>query len=311
MGQAVRAGLVLPASRVRHQPRPELLAAAVQAGHDGAERGPHDLGDLLVGVALDVGQVDRGAEALRQLAQGPQNVGVGQPVHRLVLGRPGRLAEQAVGDMQLAELAEQRLGGLAPALAPGVDERVGEDAVQPRAQVRARSELMESDVRPGEGVLDQVLGVARVAGHPERCGVQLVHIGDHVLLERRMVVRDVPIGQRHGRSASLSSPPLRWTEPTLARRVTYQTIAPVTRLTDYLAMRGQGRTVGGAGAAWWPDLGAGVLDVSQRRSPVSQLLTLSYLSPYMDSSGMRLTSNKPRDQCSQTTTQGGVKPLHT
>src|ERR1700740_2499477 len=40
----------------------DLAAAAVQPGHDGADRGAHDLRDLPVRVALDVGQVDRGTE---------------------------------------------------------------------------------------------------------------------------------------------------------------------------------------------------------------------------------------------------------
>src|SRR5436309_13944733 len=37
----------------------QLFAAAVQPGHHGADRRAHDLGDLLVGEALDIGEVNR------------------------------------------------------------------------------------------------------------------------------------------------------------------------------------------------------------------------------------------------------------
>ena len=53
----------------------DLAATAVQAGHDRADRSAHDLGDLAVGVALDVGQVDRGAELVRQPAKRPEQPG--------------------------------------------------------------------------------------------------------------------------------------------------------------------------------------------------------------------------------------------
>jgi asparagine synthase (glutamine-hydrolysing) len=50
----------------------DLAAAPVQPGHHGADRRPHDLGDLPVRVALDVGEVDRGAEFVGQAAQRAQ-----------------------------------------------------------------------------------------------------------------------------------------------------------------------------------------------------------------------------------------------
>src|SRR4029077_2124900 len=66
----------------------EAATAPVEAGHDRADGGAHDLGDLLVGVALDVGQVDGHPELFREVAQGPQDLRVGQPVQRLRFGRP-------------------------------------------------------------------------------------------------------------------------------------------------------------------------------------------------------------------------------
>ena len=44
--------------RVVREALAQLLAAAVQPRHHGADGGVHDLGDLLVGEALDVGEVD-------------------------------------------------------------------------------------------------------------------------------------------------------------------------------------------------------------------------------------------------------------
>src|SRR5580692_1276874 len=71
----------------------DLAAAAVQPGHDRADRGAHDLRDLPVRVTLDVGEVDRGAELVRQAAQRAQQVGVGHVVERLRLRGGNRRAE--------------------------------------------------------------------------------------------------------------------------------------------------------------------------------------------------------------------------
>jgi hypothetical protein len=40
--------------------------------------------------------------------------------------------------------------------------------VQPRAEVRPRLESLQLLVRPQEGLLDDILGIVRVAGHPVR-----------------------------------------------------------------------------------------------------------------------------------------------
>ncbi len=71
---------------VLRQRGPQPGPAAVQPGHHRADRRAHHLGNLLVRVSLDVGQVDRHPEILGQRAQRAQDVGVGQPVQRLGLG---------------------------------------------------------------------------------------------------------------------------------------------------------------------------------------------------------------------------------
>src|SRR5262249_7370102 len=62
-------------------------------------------------------------------------------------------------------------------------ERVDEDAVQPRPQVRAGLELPEGGVRLGERFLDQIFGVCGVAGHAQRRGIQPLQVRQRVPLE--------------------------------------------------------------------------------------------------------------------------------
>jgi asparagine synthase (glutamine-hydrolysing) len=161
----------------------DLAAAAVQPGHHRADRGAHDLRDLPVGVTLDVGEVDRGAELLRQAAQRAQQVGVGHVVERLGLGGGDRRAEPVGGHLPLLQVAAERLLRLAAPLAVDVDERRGEDAVEPGTQVGAGTELVEGGVRLGRRLLNQVLGVGRVARHPQRRRVKLAELRHDVALE--------------------------------------------------------------------------------------------------------------------------------
>jgi len=68
-------------------------------------------------------------------------------------------------------------------LAVAVDVGVGQDPVQPGLEVGALGELVEGGVGLHERLLDQVLGVGRVAGHPQGRRVELVEIGQRVPLE--------------------------------------------------------------------------------------------------------------------------------
>ena len=136
--QATLAGVVL-------EQRAQLPAAAVQPRHHRADRGAHDLGDLLVGEALDVGEVDRDAEVLGDRLQRVLHVGVGQVVERLGLGRlqTGRRVRLGPRELPVLDLLGAGLLRLALLLAVGVDEGVGEDAVEPGLEVRALLELVE------------------------------------------------------------------------------------------------------------------------------------------------------------------------
>jgi hypothetical protein len=59
----------------------------MQPRHHSPDRGAHDLGDLLVGETLNVGQVDRQAEVFRESLQRRLDVRVRQALQRLGLGR--------------------------------------------------------------------------------------------------------------------------------------------------------------------------------------------------------------------------------
>jgi hypothetical protein len=69
-----------PVGRIIDEQFPQVLVTPVQAGHDGADWGAHDVGDFLVSEALDVGEIDHYPELLGQRLQGLADVGVGQPL---------------------------------------------------------------------------------------------------------------------------------------------------------------------------------------------------------------------------------------
>ena len=163
----------------------------MQPRHHGADRRAHDVGDLLVGEALDVGEVDRQPELLGQLLQGLLDVAVRQPVQRLGLGRaqPAGGVRLGLGELPVGDLVGGRLHRLALPLPVGVDVRVGEDPVQPGLEVRALLELVEGGVRLQVRLLDQVLGVGRVARHPHRGRVELVEERHRVPLEAGPALR--------------------------------------------------------------------------------------------------------------------------
>jgi hypothetical protein len=174
-----------PVGRIIDEQFPQVLVTPVQAGHDGADWGAHDVGDFLVSEALDVGEIDHYPELLGQRLQGLADVGVGQPLQGW---RPRWL--------QLAGALGGGLGGL-PVLgvpgpralrfplprAVGVDKGVREDPEQPGLEVGALLEQVERRVRRTEGVLHQVFGVGPVVGHPHRGGIYLVQVGQYITLE--------------------------------------------------------------------------------------------------------------------------------
>ena len=103
----------------------------------------------------------------------------------------GRLEPaQPAEDVEVLDVVEVDLVGPALLGAVLVDERVREDAVEPRLQVRALLEPTEAAVRAQVRLLHQVLGVGRVAGHPERGRVQRRHVRRRQFCEGRLVRHD-------------------------------------------------------------------------------------------------------------------------
>ena len=144
----------------------------MQPTHHRAYRDVEDLGDLLVREAFDIGQQDGHAELLGERLQRLFDIGLGEVVEHLLLGAAasgGRLqpAQPAV-EVEVFDVVE--LGLLRPAFAGPVrvDERVGEDPVQPGLEVGAGLEAAEGAVRLEVRLLHQVLGVGRVPRHPQR-----------------------------------------------------------------------------------------------------------------------------------------------
>jgi hypothetical protein len=166
----------------------------VDAGADGAELGVEDLGDLLVGQALDVAEDDGGPEVRRQLGQGPLHVVVEGAVGVVVVRRGDGAAQP--GGTLVGEGVEAD-----PLLAAGlVQEQVGGDPVQPALE-GARCVGRQRAEHPDEHVLGQVLGVRGVAGETvgqpvDALGVlvdDLVPAGNHRGgIHRRLLLATAP-----------------------------------------------------------------------------------------------------------------------
>ena len=185
----------------------QRFSSAMDPAHDRADGHIGDLGDLLVRESFDIGQQDGHPERVGQRLDGRLDVGVGEPLEGLVLGAPaqpgGLLAGQVAVEVQVLDVLH--VGDLGtPLLRPvGVDVRVGEDPVEPGLQVGAQLEAGEGPVGLQVGLLHQVLGVRRVAGHPEGGRVERGHvlhreIGEHRLIGHACTLHSRERHVRHG-----------------------------------------------------------------------------------------------------------------
>src|SRR5207344_1766098 len=87
--------------------------------------------------------------------------------------------------LPVLDLLRPALLRLALPLAVGVDEGICQDPVQPGLEIRALLELVKRSVGLRVSLLDQVLGVRGVAGHPQGSGIELVEVLERVPLESR------------------------------------------------------------------------------------------------------------------------------
>ena len=119
------------------------------------------------------------------------------------LGRPpglGRLeAAEAPEEVEVLGVVEVDFVGPALLGPVHVDVGVGEDLVEPGLEVRALLEPAEAAVRAQVGLLHEIFGVGRVAGHAQRARVERIHERHRVLGEIRLIghTRRVP-GVRPG-----------------------------------------------------------------------------------------------------------------
>ena len=116
---------------------------------------------------------------------------VGEPLEQLVLGaatghRRLETTEPAV-HVEVLDVVEVGLARTALLGSVGVDERVREDAEEPRLEVRALFEAAERAVGLEVGLLHEILGVGRVAGHAQRTRVERRHELHRLLGEPRLV----------------------------------------------------------------------------------------------------------------------------
>ena len=162
----------------------EEPASPEQATHHRADRDVEDVGDLLVGEVLQVGEDHRQPEVDGHRVDGPQHVVGEQPVEEgalRVLGDVGRVP----GDEPVLHRVALVLDDVALLRRPAVpvDEGVREDLVEPGLDVGPALELVEEAEGPEDRVLDQVLGVAGVLGQPQGGCVEAVEVRQRQRLE--------------------------------------------------------------------------------------------------------------------------------
>src|SRR5205807_5812520 len=155
----------LPAKLV--QPLLQRPSSAMEPAHDGADRNIENLGDLLVGEAFHVAEQNGDSELLGQCVERLFDLALGEVLEHLLLGAlaGGGPLQPAQASIQVEVLDILDVAFLGPALlgAVGVDERVGEDPVQPGLEVGALLEPAEAAVGLQVGRLHEVFGVGRVA----------------------------------------------------------------------------------------------------------------------------------------------------
>ena len=138
------------------------LSSPVEAGHHRADRDVEDLGDLLVGEPLDVGQqTARRNCSGRSSRAGFTSSSVNRSISSSSALRLASLLEGADPPVEVEVLDVVEVGLLRAALLGPVrvDVRVREDPVQPGPEVGALGERAEAPVGPQVRLLDEVLGV--------------------------------------------------------------------------------------------------------------------------------------------------------
>ena len=148
----------------------ELGAAAVEAGLDGAAGDLQDVGDLLVGQALDLAEEEgfaevggEGADDLEEVETLVDGGGRRGGAELLIEEAAGVLAGGVVGRGAVEGEGAAGVAFLVPELGGAADEDAGEPGLDRGAAV----EGFEPAEGGGEGFLAEVFGVEAVAGERE------------------------------------------------------------------------------------------------------------------------------------------------
>ena len=88
-------------------------------------------------------------------------------------------------ELPIRDLVSRVFRGLTLLLAIAVDVGVRQDPVQPGLEIRSLAERPETGIGLDHGLLQQVLGIRRIARHPQRTAVQLVQQRNRVAFETR------------------------------------------------------------------------------------------------------------------------------
>jgi hypothetical protein len=163
-------------------------AASRNSAHHGSNRHGHYLGNLVILEAVDVVQLDDGCEIVRQLRQRGVN---------LLARQPGRdLVEYQIGiarDKFLVGVLEASDGDELPAAGAaffGLAENGAQNSIQPGADARRISQLIEPDPGAATSLLHRVLGVGAGVRAARREGEQTIEVREDERVEAR-----VPLGE--------------------------------------------------------------------------------------------------------------------
>ena len=146
----------------------QKLSATVKARADGANRAIDELCDLFVGKSFDVAKNHDGAEILRQRFHGFREIVIEQiPIeacfHIVRIG-----VFRANGVVEILDVLVINFIWLFRLLTVNIDVGVLHDAEKPRFAVRAGFEFVPETIGFHVGLLEEIVGIVRVAGHAQR-----------------------------------------------------------------------------------------------------------------------------------------------
>jgi hypothetical protein len=174
----------------QHRSKPETRL--VHLGLRGAFRDPEDFADFPVLEPLDVVQHEGRAAPFGQPRHRPFEIHLRHRLLGEAAGPISRLVERRLVVQRIGQL-----GGAGGAASQVIQALVRGQPVQPRPERRLAAKTVQLAVRRQKYLLQQVLGVLRVAQHPARDAEQLAGMGPVQLLEGGQISAAAPLDERH------------------------------------------------------------------------------------------------------------------